>query len=246
MGEAKAAKSSRRGKLDARLADYARSADGVLRAARGAARKLAPTTAAAGAALVMAPAADAGLVYSGIQNISLTHPGTNSSLSVLGIDLDGVGGADVRLGVDRDSSGSSYFYQPYLTALTSVQGIRASFGSVVNLTFGATIGSSGIQAGYAYPYLYSFTGTTGYAGVRFNVGGQPHFAWLRISVSSDGGSITVIDWAWEDQPNTPVNAGFLPAPEPPPAALTSLGLLALGAAGVRHRRRRLAELSSRR
>jgi hypothetical protein len=237
----------REAELEPRLEGYASAAEGMLRAARGAARKLAPTTAAAGAALVMAPAADAGLVYSGIQNINLTHPGTNNLLTTLGIDLDGASGIDVQLGLNKEVSSGATYFQPYLTALTSVQGIRASFGSVANLAAGATIGSSGIQAGYTYALLYEFVDATGFAGVRFNIGGQAHFAWLRIAVSDDGDSITVIDWAWEDQPNVAVQAGAMPAaPEPPPAALTGLGLLALGAAGVQHRRRRLAELAARR
>jgi hypothetical protein len=233
----------RRNGLEPRLERYARTAEGVLRAAGGAAKRWAPTTAAAGAALVMAPAADAAIIYSGIQNLTLTHGSSSSALLFMSVDLDGASGVDVRVGLDFDGGSSTGNFQPYLTALTSVQGIRASFGSVANLGFGAVIGSTSIAAGYTYPYLYQFAGTTGYAGVRFNIGGQAHFAWLRIAVSANGDTVTVIDWAYQDQPNTPVNAGALAAPEPHAAALGGLGLLALGAKGVLHRRRRLAELA---
>jgi hypothetical protein len=88
--------------------------------------------------------------------------------------------------------------------------------------------------------LVNFYGTVGIAGVRFNISGQPHYAWLRLQVAADGSSLTIVDWAYEDAPNTPISAGAVP--EPGSAGLVGLGLLALGARGVRHRRKRLAEL----
>jgi len=93
-------------------------------------------------------------------------------------------------------------------------------------------------------------GSTGFMGFKVNVGGQPKFGWARIQIDPwnpaigpipTGGTtpagaapITLIDMAWEDQTNTAIQAG---AGVPEPTTAAALGLLALGAAGIRPRRK---------
>ena len=94
--------------------------------------------------------------------------------------------------------------------------------------------------------MYDFYGTTGFAGVRFKIGSNTagpnyHYAWLRVQINAAGDFLTIIDWAYEDQPGVAIAAGA--TPEPGTGAMVGLGLLALGARGVRHRRKRLAELA---
>jgi len=70
--------------------------------------------------------------------------------------------------------------------------------------------------------------------VRFyDSSSQLHYGWIQF----DGGyaSGTIVDWAYESIPNTPFEAGAI-MPEPAQAG-AALGLLALGAAGVRRMRR---------
>ena len=134
-----------------------------------------------------------------------------------------------------------------ISALTTVQGIFTTGGvynAAANLASGAQIGPSyaNIANGYTFRTLYDFYGATGFAGVQFNIAGQPHYAWLRLALSPLGDSLTIVDWAYEDQANTPIAAGAVATPEPGSGALMGLGLLALGARGVRHRRKRLADL----
>jgi hypothetical protein len=224
------------GSLDTRLEGYAQAAGSLLHVARqGGARKLVPMTTAMGAALAMAPAADATIVYSGAQNLPLPIP----SYDTAALNLDGADvSTDVRIAF------TSVTGLVNISALTTVQGIFTTggpFNAAANFASGASIGPGGnIAGGYTFRSLYDFYGTTGFAGVRFNIGGQPHYAWLRLQINAAGDALTIIDWAYEDQPNTAISAGA--TPEPGSGALVGLGLLALGARGVRHRRKRLAEL----
>jgi hypothetical protein len=250
---AKRARKRKADRLEKGLGSYATAAGSVLQLpSKGRAKKLATMTAAAGAGLAMAPAADASIVYSGIRNVTLSATGYTTA--TIGIDLDGASASiDVQLGVFGLSATASYGY-PYLTALSvpSLLAIRTATGAttlgvpfVANLSSGAQVGpgTTNFALGSTYATLGYFVGTTGFAGVRFNIAGQPHYSWLRISVTPNGETITVIDWAYEDQANTGINAGAIP--EPSSGSLTALGLLALGAHGVRHRRRRLAQLEKR-
>jgi len=58
-------------------------------------------------------------------------------------------------------------------------------------------------------------------------GGSPHFGWVQLSVGTDL-SVTLYDYAMESDPDTAIRAGQI---EPVPESGT-LGLLALGAAGL--------------
>ncbi|MEM7391832.1 MAG: PEP-CTERM sorting domain-containing protein [Verrucomicrobiota bacterium] len=81
---------------------------------------------------------------------------------------------------------------------------------------------------------------TRFAGVRFldNMA-QMHWAWLRFHVGVDANglvnSLTLQDWAYESDPLAPITAGAgqTNVPEPDTAALLGLGLLAVGARGIK-------------
>jgi hypothetical protein len=232
--------------LETRLEGYAQAAGSLLRVVKkGGARKLVPMTTAAGAALAMAPAADASIVYSGTANYPL--PDGSSNIAYLNLDNAGTGSTatDATLAVFPASGPTNANMLAFYTS----QGIFTTGGpNVANFSSGAQIGPSysnivdgstslGVPVSRR---LLNFYGTVGIAGVRFNIGGQDHYAWIRLDVALDGSSLTIVDWAYEDAPGTRISAGAVP--EPGSGGLVGLGLLALGARGVRHRRKRLAEL----
>ncbi|MEO1496786.1 MAG: PEP-CTERM sorting domain-containing protein [Planctomycetota bacterium] len=137
-----------------------------------------------------------------------------------------------------------------------------SRGEAINLASGQTI-SSGLvfdddallQGGFSYQsYLATAGGAnslvsssgdfgnfpaggTGLVGVRFNAPTGTHLGWVRVGFEDvDGlpGVAEILEWAYEDAPNTPILAGATSViPEP-----AGLALLATGAAGVACLRRR--------
>ncbi len=106
-----------------------------------------------------------------------------------------------------------------------------------------TTGSS-FNPTYTFSYnLGNFTATTGYLGVRFESpscsNGNYHYGWIRFSESADGSQGTIIDWAYEDQCNTPIHVQAQATTVP---TLNQSGLLALvallaGSGAVAMRRR---------
>jgi PEP-CTERM motif-containing protein len=68
-----------------------------------------------------------------------------------------------------------------------------------------------------------------YGGFMFDMGGQEHYGWVRMEISSS--TLIAYDFAYESAPGTAIVAGAVPEP-------SSLALLAAGAGGMAFRRRR--------
>ena len=100
----------------------------------------------------------------------------------------------------------------------------------LNLQLGAMIGPDSLFANGAYLTDAGggqFGEEGGYIGLMMDIpDGSPHYAWLHMSFQENIGTNiqrTVLDgWAYEDQANTPIAAGAIPAP----------GALVLGSLGV--------------
>ena len=110
-------------------------------------------------------------------------------------------------------------------------------------------GGSTSNFGSTSTFSSAFGTATGIAGVQFDRSGNTHFAWVRLDVDRDANgfphTLTILDLAWEDSPNTAIAAGATSSttvvPEPTSAALMGLGMLAMGASGLRQRRKKKAE-----
>lgn len=98
----------------------------------------------------------------------------------------------------------------------------------------------------SYPSGYGqFAGnSSGIIGVEFVRGGNTHYAWVRVGMQDQplvppgyydniSNDLFVIDWAWEDQPNTPIVAGV-----PEPSGLSMLAGGAMSLVAWRKRRAR--------
>jgi hypothetical protein len=71
------------------------------------------------------------------------------------------------------------------------------------------------QQGYAVEYG-AFRNTTGYAGFQMTDGANIYYGWMQVSVTDYNNAniqATLIDWAYEITPNTPIAAGNTFAPD---------------------------------
>ena len=75
------------------------------------------------------------------------------------------------------------------------------------------------------------SGGTGFVGFRFENNSNTYYGWARLDINPGGLDGEVIDFAYEDSPNTPIATGVIPEP-------SSLSLLALGTVGLTALRRR--------
>ena len=58
------------------------------------------------------------------------------------------------------------------------------------------------------PYGNFGDGAEHYAGVKFKIGTNDHYGWIRFTgIPTNGATLTIMDWAYESTPSTPINAG---------------------------------------
>ena len=79
-------------------------------------------------------------------------------------------------------------------------------------------------------------------GFAFTSGANTHYGWATLNLGAGNDNrLTVLEWTYEDTPDTPVHVGTRAAAVPEPAStLPAIAMLALGAAGVRAWRRQKA------
>lgn len=184
----------------------------------------------------MAEQANAAVISSGPVNIAI--PAT-----LQGVYLNVVTGATATAasfaGYDINPYQSSatgpamsFFTDATANASTANRGYVATGTAANNLALGAPIGpaqtyATGVSGGAAFG-----PGVSGFLGFRFfNEGaGQLQYGWARIERPGTAGGIGAItEYAYEDTGGA-IDAGVVPEP-------TSLGLLAVGAAGLLRRRK---------
>lgn len=79
----------------------------------------------------------------------------------------------------------------------------------------------------------NFNGTTGKSvGLRFEIGSEIHYGWAQVDIGTGGSDVTLTMFGYND---TAGEASHIPEP-------SSLGLLALGAAGLARRRRKKTQV----
>jgi hypothetical protein len=179
-------------------------------------KKLISYSSLAAGALAITTQAEAAIVYSGLQNITVdsTHASVN-------IDLNGDSTDDFRF--HRFSSTNIRLLR--ITPLTSVQHIinhyhfdanRFNAGynikSTLNYPFSWSNESSDTLA--MVPYTNSgglFNNATGYIGVRFHSsscsGNDYHYGWIQFRGNPQAVSGTIIDWAYETNCNQAIRTG---------------------------------------
>lgn len=192
-------------------------------------RKLINYSIAAGAALAVAQPADAAVQYSGIRNITVSNDfvlvdldgdGQND-FAFLNHHWSGTGtdnGVHYRYGygynflIPRpDNASIIYAYTTWYPAarlMNASQSADPAGGPWTSFYYNV-LGAQ--YTSYAYPgpqfssHIGQFIGKTGYIGVRFDISGSTHYGWIRARVAANCSSTTIIDWAYEDQADTPIH-----------------------------------------
>ena len=130
-------------------------------------------------------------------------------------------------------SESASFHMDYADNLTAGTAIGPASSFVGE---GSPLGAAQVALGSEYLYNgYGGFGSTagpvrGFIGIRFAAAGNTHYGWVDLTVGEAEG-IIFHGAAFEDTPDTAIEAGAIPEPG-------SLALLAVGAAGLMGRRRR--------
>jgi len=151
--------------------------------------------------------------------------------------------ASEAIGV-QDGAGNGWVLASANPNSAGISNLAAGFGvgSEPGYHIGATGSGHAFQSYGAFYDLSGFTdGVPGYSGIEFQAGGYTHYGWVQWAhLLSPGegldGQLIVLNWAYQDTPNTPIPVGATSSasvPEP-----NSLALLAGGVGGLLAWRRR--------
>lgn len=181
---------------------------------------------AAGAAAASALAANADIVYSGAQDLSVNQ------FSALNLNLDGDAYGDVLLknyvfGFGNYQGASVNFFPGKLVGFTA-----NGLAYVSALSAGATIDASTAGPNFFGSLAYGGTNPNAqftnadnkFIGLSFASGANLYYGWIRVSIDNASGTFVVRDWAYENS-GAGIAAGAVPAPG-------ALALLAVGARGL--------------
>ncbi|MBN1953055.1 MAG: T9SS type A sorting domain-containing protein [Bacteroidales bacterium] len=179
-----------------------------------------------GALLAVGSVASGQVNYSGIQNLPVTDP-----INPVELDLDGDLHADFAFGLALTST---YWnnYSSYNSAF-----IMASSGTYQNSWVGISMNIaipeetivftsnyftdnrvSYWNLGFAMVFSTSSYGTPAGSfagqgdkilGVKFYIGSELHYGWIRINIPAEVNTITIIDWAYDETPGRGIKAGAM-------------------------------------
>ncbi len=214
-------------------------------------KRLKAYSAVAAGTLLLAPSANAVVVYSGPQNLPFTQGGP-----AVNVDLNNDGVNDF---VFNGSTSSTFSYSSariFIGLATSggIGGQSCIFAYAdnpanlpsnyliqnnLNPPYSWSSYSTGTLAKTAWTYYSynssttftdgNFIGRSGYIGVRFDSAVCTHYGWIQYDgTNSPATSGNIVDWAYEDTCNASIRAGAtVGAPAIPAPTLNQWGLLVL-------------------
>ncbi|MBA3883875.1 MAG: hypothetical protein H0X73_14505 [Chthoniobacterales bacterium] len=204
-------------------------------------------TASAATALGCAASAEADVTYSGLINHHFNAPAGGSSAADFQLDQPGHSFFPRHLRSDGGVSGAANFLLPFDVVSAAVAGFTAHplayLQYASKLSFGQSINTRPFVSRYGRLALYYdpiegigynaqwLDPGTGFVGFRFNSGEGLRYGWARIDMDgAPGNSFTLIDYAFGDVGDR-ITAGQTSVSNVPDSA-GSLGLLAIGCAGL--------------
>jgi hypothetical protein len=143
-----------------------------------------------------------------------------TTLPMYSLDVNGDGITDFfltarsRQSIDQSGGTSEIVAKPALS-----NGVVGYLGNASALAVGRPIGSGRKFAGLFMASLFTFIGTefrfrgkwanvvNRYLGLKFQIGGQTHYGWARLTVGGTRLTATLTGYAYETNANTPIIAG---------------------------------------
>lgn len=208
-------------------------------------------TAGAATALAGVNSAEADIHYSGTLDVSFNATPGSGGTAVQTFALDNSAVLRFLHYRSSNSAGLALFRIQGAAVSNQFRGVaNGSFRYPSNLGPGVNVSAGAFVAHNAaffatLAYKNGFTNSqwlspgTGFIGFRFNSGAGIEYGWARVTMDegAPGNSFTLVDYAWADT-GTTILTGETAVPEP-----GSLGLLAVGAAGLLLWRRKRANAS---
>jgi MYXO-CTERM domain-containing protein len=156
-----------------------------------------------------------------------------------GWDVDGNGSTDLQI---ADFGNSMAIYSPGGTLggnwMLNGSYILAAVATTAMVSVGANFGNGGYisQNGNLGSNAIGFESVAAsFVGFRFKILTETHYGWAKLTPTFGAeNSIQINQWAYNSIADGAIQVGAVPEPA---AAATGLGLLALGAAGLRRQRR---------
>ena len=137
----------------------------------------------------------------GAYNYNYTYGGTSTSVNYGYIS--GLNGGQVLTQSESIIVGGNSYIEDFATALSEGNSIGPS--QVTWLDYGY-LGLKGTYYGQEIT-AGQFLGQDKYVGLSIQAAGNTHYAWMRLSMTADGSNVTVYEYAYHINPNTPIEAG---------------------------------------
>lgn len=181
--------------------------------------------AAAAGTIALAGAADAQIVYTDINPDTVIH---DSLIYVLDFDNNGQPELQFQTVTSSASSGTAQLAEVLVlgnatnAVIGSLYAVSYPFPSAMNNGDSINVSNTGwqnaaINGGVQYLGAvygsYTYANWLGqndkYMGVRFSIGANTHYGWVRLSVSAGADTITIKDYAYQTLPGVGLTAGQL-------------------------------------
>ncbi len=167
------------------------------------------------------PTSDAAIVYSGVQNVACALGGASNRCYA---NINNAGGNDFE--IHRNHVGAQNFIQVdevggggfaingfhaqvvagYVYPYANVSGVNIGAGGPWGYQAGQgnSLSDNGFYPNHKWEPLAN--GTTRFLGIRGTIGANTHYGWIRMTKNSFG-NYTIVDWAYENTPNTTIVTG---------------------------------------
>ena len=162
----------------------------------------------------------------GVDDFMMYLSFSSSQYTTMGYYISVAEGAGVIVGANPTYSNSwlgslstylSYFFPAALNADATVDASASNWINPGTYGFPAVLLEyfhsayvNGPATSYSYFRSYgNFRGETAYLGIRFYIGTNLHYGWLRLSIPESGSLLTVVDWAYNSDAEEGMTTGFV-------------------------------------